>query len=435
MQVKQLNDRSKVYYTPNKENNIFQLVLQYGAGTDEFPKLDIAASLMNNAGVMGLYEPQQLKEELSKLNATCYVSASSNYLTIVMEGFEETLPQACQLLSRQILMPKLDDKQLAQLKGNILSTRQQRKENVSTLNEALRQYLLYGDKSDYIDELTDKEVLELQISELTGDINRASNFESKIFYTGTLPFDNVYTILSQNLPLVANERPSESPRVKPMQSVSENTIYFLPNSDAEQAQIHFYLPMQTADKKDDVLRDAFNQYFGLDFTGLVLNEIREKRSMAYTAYAYAATQGIAGKASYLYGSIGTQNDKANDAVDVFMGLINDMPQNADRIDNIKSYLRQSALTNHPDFRTKAMYLVNLGYQGYTEDPAKEQLPQIDTLTFDDIVKFYQENIQGKPYAIAIMGNPKMIDLKKLEKYGKVVKLNDKKLFNTTDTLF
>ena len=420
VQVKQLNDRSKMYYTPNKENNIFQLVLQYGAGTEEFPKLDVAASLMNNAGVMGLYEPQQLKEELSKLNATCYVSASSNYLTIVMEGFEETLPQACQLLSRQILMPKLDDKQLAQLKGNILSTRQQRKENVSTLNEALRQYLLYGDKSDYIDELTDKEVLELQISELTGDINRASNFESKIFYTGTLPFDNVYSILSQNLPLVANERPSESPRVKPMQAVSENTIYFLPNNDAEQAQIHFYLPMQTADKKDDVLRDAFNQYFGLDFTGLVLNEIREKRSMAYTAYAYAATQGIAGKASYLYGSIGTQNDKANDAIDVFMGLINDMPKNADRI----------ALTNHPDFRSKAMYLVNLGYQGYTEDPAKEQLPQIDALTFDDIVKFYETNIKGKPYAIAIMGNPKMIDLKKLEKYGKVVKLNDNKLFNT-----
>lgn len=435
VQVKQLNDRSKMYYTPNKENNIFQLVLQYGAGTEEFPKLDVAASLMNNAGVMGLYEPQQLKEELSKLNATCYVSASSNYLTIVMEGFEETLPQACQFLSRQILMPKLDDKQLAQLKGNILSTRQQRKENVSTLNEALRQYLLYGGKSDYIDELTDKEVLELQISELTGDINRASNFESKIFYTGTLPFDNVYSILSQNLPLVANERPSESPRVKPMQAVSENTIYFLPNNDAEQAQIHFYLPMQTADKKDDVLRDAFNQYFGLDFTGLVLNEIREKRSMAYTAYAYAATQGIAGKASYLYGSIGTQNDKANDAIDVFMGLINDMPKNADRIDNIKSYLRQSALTNHPDFRSKAMYLVNLGYQGYTEDPAKEQLPQIDALTFDDIVKFYETNIKGKPYAIAIMGNPKMIDLKKLEKYGKVVKVNTNKLFNTKDTLF
>ena len=66
--------------------------------------------------------------------------------------------------------------------------------------------------------------------------------------------------------------------------------------------------MQKADKKDDVLRSAFNQYFGLDFTGLVLNEIREKRSMAYTAYAFVGTQGIAGQASYLRGYIGTQKD-------------------------------------------------------------------------------------------------------------------------------
>ena len=35
---------------------------------------------------------------------------------------------------------------------------------------------LYGEKSDYIKELTDKEIYELQISELTGDINRASNY-------------------------------------------------------------------------------------------------------------------------------------------------------------------------------------------------------------------------------------------------------------------
>ena len=54
--------------------------------------------------------------------------------------------------------------------------------------------------------------------------------------------------------------------------MTENTVYFLPNNDAEQAQIHLYIPMQKTDKKDDVLRSAFNQYFGLDFTGIVLNE-------------------------------------------------------------------------------------------------------------------------------------------------------------------
>lgn len=435
VQSKKLNDHSIMYYTPNKENDIFRLTVQYGAGEREFPQLGYAADLMNNAGVMGTYEPQELKEAFSKLNATCSVSASEDYLTIDLVGYEETLPEACQLLSRQILMPKLDDKQLARIKGSAIGMRQQRKEDVSSLNSALMQYLFYGDNSPYIKELTDKQILELQIPELTGDINRAANYEAKIFYSGTIPFEEAYRILSQNLPLVANERPSNSPQARPMAGVSENTVYFLPNYDAEQAQIHLYIPMQAMDKKDDVLRDAFNQYFSGSFNGLVNNEIREKRSMAYSSYAYVLTQQLEGAATYMMGYIGTQNDKANEAIEILMGLVNEMPRNPGRIDNIKSYLRQAMLTTHPGFRRKAQELVELSHQGYTDDPAKENLPKVDALTFDDIVKFYEEHIQGKPYAIAIMGNPKLIDLKKLEAFGKVVKLSERRLFNNKDTLF
>ncbi len=76
------------------------------------------------------------------------------------------------------------------------------------------------------------------------------------------------------------------------------------------------------------------------------------------------------------------------------------------------------LTSHPSFRNKAMELVDLGYRGYTDYLAKENLPKVDALTFDDIVKFYEENIKDKPYCISIMGNPKNIDLKRLEKFGK-----------------
>lgn len=415
IQSKQLNDRSKMYYSQNPENNVFSLTLRYGVGVRDFPKLGIAADLMNNAGIMGTYEPQQLKEELSRLNATCRVSASQNYLYITMEGYEETLPQACQLLARQILMPKLDEKQLSRIKGSMLGSRQQRKENVNTLSNALLQYMIFQDKSSYIDELTDKEIYELQISELTGDINRASNYEAEIFYCGTMPFDNAYDVLSKNLPLVANEKPSTSPQDKPMVSVTENTIYFLPNTDAEQAQIYFYLPMAKYDKKDDAIRDAFNQYFSGGFNGLVMTEIREKRSMAYSAGAYIGTPALPGNPTYLFGNIGTQNDKANDALDVFMGLVTDMPKNADRIDNIKSYIRQEMLTTHPSFRDKAENMRELQRIGYNADPAKENLPKVDALTFDDIVKFYEENIKGKPYCIGVMGNPKDIDLKKLEK--------------------
>ena len=435
VQSKPLNERSRMYYTPNPENNVFSLTLRYGVGEREFPKLGIAADLMNNAGIMGAFEPQQLKEELSKLNATCSVSASDDYLYITMEGYEETLPQACLLLSRQILMPQLDEKQLGRIKGSLLGARQQRKENVNTLSYALMQYMLYQDQSEFINELTDKEIYELQISELTGDITRAANYGAEIFYCGNMPFDNAYNILSQNLPLIANEKTSNSPQDKALAAVTENTVYFLPNQDAEQAQIWFYLPLSGYDKKDDVIRDAFNQYFSGGFNGLVMHEIREKRSMAYSAGAYISVPKLPGSQTYLFGNIGTQNDKANDALDVFMELINNMPQNKERMDNIKSYIRQETLTTHPSFRNKAEIFRTLTRKGYKDDPAKENLPKIEALTFEDIEKFYEDNIKGKPYCIGIMGNPKNIDLKRLEKYGKLIKLNERKLFNSKDALF
>ena len=103
--------------------------------------------------------------------------------------------------------------------------------------------------------------------------------------------------------------------------------------------------------------------------------------------------------------------------------------------NCPIIMRQEALSSHPEFRYKAQYLKRFQQMGYKGDPAEENLPKIDALTFDDIVKFYEENIKGKPYAIGIMGNPKDIDLKKLEKYGKVVRVNERKLFNAKDTLF
>lgn len=435
VQIKQINDRSKLFYTKNTENDVFTLTIRYGAGTREFPKLGIAANLMNNAGIMGTYEPQELKQEFSRLNATNEVFATKDYLYITMNGYEGSLQEACQLLSRQILMPKLDEKQLRNTRGGILGRRQQRKENVQMLASALNQYITYQDKSDYIDELTDKQVLELQISELTGDINRASNYEAEIFYTGTMDFDMVYEILSNNLPLVANERPSKSPLPTELAPVTENTVYFLPNTDAEQAQLYFYFPMANFTKENDVATEAFNQYFSGGFNGLVTIEIREKRSMAYAAGARIINPDIAGYPNRFFGTIGTQNDKAIEALNIFTGLLNDMPLIPERIDNIKSYLRQEALTSRPSVRHKAQTFEFYKRMGYTQDPAAENLAKIDALTFEDIVKYYNENIKGKPMVIGVMGNPKEINMEELKKFGKVVRLNERKLFNSKDALF
>ena len=118
-----------------------------------------------------------------------------------------------------------------------------------------------------------------------------------------------------------------------------------------------------------------------------------------------------------------------------MNLLTNMPERPERIDNIKSYLRQAVLTSQPDARSLSQQIARWKLQGYADDPTKEMLPMIDRLTFQDIMNYYNSQLKGKPIIIGIVGNPKDIDTKQLEQFGKVVKLNEKKLFNEKDVMF
>ena len=51
------------------------------------------------------------------------------------------------------------------------------------------------------------------------------------------------------------------------------------------------------------------------------------------------------------------------------------------------------------------------------------------LDFNNIVDFYKQNIKGRPMLITIVGNKKKIDMKELEKYGKIVEVKQKNILN------
>jgi predicted Zn-dependent peptidase len=436
VKVKNLNEHSRLLYSENRENDLFMLTLKYGAGTETFPKLEYAAYLMNSAGVMGMYEPQELKNELARLGATCTISTGDSYLTVTVRGYEANLQAACQLVTRQILMPKLDGKQLNNVIGMEAGQRMSTKNNTGRLSEALRQYLVYKEKSDYISALTDRQLINLQISELTGDIVRASNYEAEIHYSGSMPFDDVYSILSTSLPLVEKEVKSESPVVREMATYKENTVLFLSNNDTRQSNIYFYIRMDNYNRDDDAMIQLFNQYFGSGRLGsLVFEEIREKNSMAYSSYGVIMRPPLTGKPLYYLGYIGTQNDKAVDAITLYTKLLTGMPEEKDRFENAKRSLEQALLASEPDARNKSFYYEQYRKLGYTQDPAKETVEKIKNITFEQFIKYYKDNIREKNIAIAVFGDPKDINLDALKQFGKFVRIDEKNLFNYKDKLF
>jgi predicted Zn-dependent peptidase len=174
--------------------------------------------------------------------------------------------------------------------------------------------------------------------------------------------------------------------------------------------------------------DAFNMYFGGDFSGLVLQEIREYRSLAYTAGARFGVPALRGKESYFTAYVGTQADKTLDALGVFDTLIHHMPMKEERTAMIRQYLLQSSVTERPGFRTLSVQVLRWQNQGFTYDPARYKRDAYEKLSFDNIRNFYQANLAVKPLAIGIVGDKKKIDLDKLSNYGKLIFVKESSLF-------
>ncbi len=425
----QINTRSKLFYNFNDQNDVFTMTLRYGIGTRKMPKLEYAVPLMNNAGMLPDIEPLAFKRAMSQLNANCSYAVDENYMYVTMTGYEHDLVKACQLLSRQILFPKLDDNQLQSLIGSAYQSRMMEKNNPDLKESALIEYVLYKDSSDYLQRMPLMDLISLSITDLTAQFQAATNYECEIYYVGTAPFEDVYTVLSQNLPLKADELPSTSPELRNREQYAENTIFLLPNNKASQSKIHFFIEGKPFDVKDDIDIEAFSSYFGSGFGSLVVDEIREKRAMAYTTYGVFSTPSIAGRNTRFVGYVGTQGDKTLDAIDIYMNLLNDMPSIPERFDVVKSNIKESILSVKPDFRSEAAVYEAWKRKGYTQDPAIDKTRKIEELQFEDIINFYNENVKGKPVVIVITGNPKDFDVKALEKYGKVIKVSDSKLFS------
>ena len=221
---------------------------------------------------------------------------------------------------------------------------------------------------------------------------------------------------------------SKSPVYREKKKINENVVYYLNDKKAVQSQIHLIVEGKVNGRRERAIANAFNKYFSSDMSSIVFQEIREFRSLAYTAYAYHSSPFYEDKEGYTFGYMSTQADKTLDALDVFSGLFIDMPKKPQRINHIRNSIIQSLSSERPSFRYLSGTVSHWRKKGYTKDPRKYSLGIYENMTFDDIDNFYKSNIYNHPINYVIVGNMKRINTDELSKYGKVVKVKLKDIF-------
>ena len=424
-----------LYITPNPKNDIFTLRLKYGVGTYKMPLLEYAVQLMETAGIKGApgIPVAEFRAKLARLGGKCSYSVNKDYVIVDIEGAEKNMKEIISLVNLHMLFPDFtseNDIKLNSIKGQTYSSRQVERKNTDIVADAAHDFVLYGANSEYIKRTPLSDVLQLETAQLEAEWHRALDYELEMHYAGKLPADSVKVALYSHVPMSDKAIASAAPIERPRLPIEKTEVYFLPDGSMQQGKIYVFIDGAPFAIKETVLYDAFNEYFGGGFSGLVMNEIREKRSMAYTAYGYFATPPVQKRKTSFTGYVGTQSDKVIDALDVYSSLLDDMPKNGENIENIRTILCQNLFCNHPTFRTKSQRMLAWNRLGYQIDPAMLQMKQVERLQFEDIVGFYEKYLKGQPRKVLIMGDPKLIDQNALKtRFGKVNKLNANKIFS------
>ena len=94
---------------------------------------------------------------------------------------------------------------------------------------------------------------------------------------------------------------------------------------------------------------------------------------------------------------------------------------------IKSGLINSISSNYPSFRYISTSIAKGREKGYGNSPLQEEYPLYKSLTFDNIVDFYNSNLINRPRIITIYGNLKLLDKKKLAQFGEIEMLKPKQI--------
>ena len=419
-----------LYTTPNPLNDIFTLNISYGIGALEQPELMQLTNYLQLLGTESL-SFEQFRSRLQSIGSTLAFDVTSDAFVMKVTGFDNHIDETMELVGDFIRHAKADDKKLRQIVDDAKVSEKAFFKSGDNVASALLEQVKYGDQSRYLRKLSLSQIKKLKGKDMLAIYDKVRSVQCDLHYCGTLPVEKVIGTIRQHLPLERTTIASNSPYYRELKQYDRPTVFFIDMPDMAQSIVYGYVKGDPVD--DKASRHAsrlFSVYFGGDMSSLMFQEIREFRSFAYrTSGRYQlpnhAHKGTAGSFTAM---LSTQSDKTLDALGVLDSLIREMPLKPERMEAVKQTLVNRINNDYPPFRNLSEKVASARMEGFDRDPAEEFLRDIATMDMQDISRFYREQISGRPVVYVIAGNRKHIDMKKLAKYGTIIKVKKKDIY-------
>jgi zinc protease len=420
-----VQDGVDLYYVKNPLNDLFTLTIAVDFGNRHDLRLGAATELLDKSGTKK-FNGEELKKEWYKLGTDFGVGAGDNETSISISGLDENFAASWQLLMNLMQGPTADADTLEEMKKIIVVRREDAKKDFATLGRATAMYNRYGTNSPMVNVLSNEGIEKLSMTELHDLMKSLLQYRHVITYAGSLPLKKVREIVQQPAPAAPLKEPPPYKYLK-IAKPDASRVYFF-NKEQAQAQVRIEFGDGQVNEANMPPVQLFNDYFGGGMAGIVFQELRESRALAYAVNAVYSNGGRKGEENIMTGAIGCQADKTPEALDAFLELFEYMPKSPDRFADTRESIISRYRTGKLGFREILGAVRSWERLEVPIDPRKARFDKVQNLTLDDVLKFDQEHLHGRPKLISIIGDKNKVDLDKVKKYGPITELEAKDVF-------
>ena len=416
-----------VIYKQNTENGLFELQFRYEFGQEDDNRYDVAANYIDYLGTDKL-SAAQVKHQFYKMACNYAISVNADAITIGLSGLAEYMPDALALLEDLLHNAKVDEDAYQQMVGLILKNRQDQKSEQRSCFAMLGEYALYGPHNAMRDNMTEQQLRETNPQELLDLLKNISQYEHQVLYYGPIAEEKLDGCLSDLHHTEKDLKPVPEGKPYELQTISEPEVIIAPY-DAKNIYMRMFVNEGRQTNLDEhATIELFNEYFGGGMNGVVFQEMREARGLAYNAMAYYLIPAKKGQPEYFLTHIITQNDKMMDCVKQFREILDKMPASEAAFQIAKDALtKRLASQRTTKFGVIRAYISDKR-QGFDFDVDKKIYEDLQNLTLQDIEGFEQANIAGKTGRYVILGNEKELDMASLGQIAPIRRVSLEEIF-------
>lgn len=412
----------KLNFVKNKYNDIAQIHFIFPFGSDNDRDLGISTQVLQYLGTEK-FSPEDLKKEFFKIGVSNDFKTANDQLIISLSGLEENIEKGIELLQHWMYHVKPDQEIYTQFVETVLENRAAMKKDKGRIMTALTNYTKLGEFSRFTDIISKEELENGNVEVFTDKMKKLFNYPYQVFFYGR-NFENFKEYIGNYVQYESLQIPE--PRKYPEPETVGN-VYF---TDYDMVQME----MSKVGKGHNVNLEnfgkinVFNEYFGRGLSSIVFQEIRESKSLAYSAYVSYAANAELNHPDYITTYIGTQPDKLQIAVDTMTELMDELPEVPTQFENAKNAaLKQIASTRIT--RTNVFFnKLRLEKLNIHHDFRKDIYKQIESLKFDDLRQFYQTEIKPIHFNTAIIGKKENLNIEAVNQMGTFKEVSLKDIF-------